>query len=215
MPNHCANQLIVSGPSAQRIKEFLSGHGPYWGPPFFNKAPEGLSEAEKIEYFRAKHFEGEPSPIDLNKIIPVPEEVIAAGYSDSGYYWCYDNWGTKWGCYETSIVCDEEDKVVYQFNTAWAPFKESIFEKLHEVFPDLTFQLDYYETGCGVVGRYLVGPDIELESYSQRIPDDSPVYGREIEPENEDGDWDWEEPEWDSVDVDGKPWEFSATISAG
>ena len=73
---------------------------------------------------------------------------VKYGFS-SWYYWCIENWGTKWNAYET----DFDEEYLY-FQTAWdTPLP--IFEKIAELNPDTWFQVKYYDeaTGrnCGIV----------------------------------------------------------------
>ena len=72
-------------------------------------------------------------------------------YGASTWYdWCWDNWGTKWN---SSDAYWEDSKCV-SFNTAWnAP--TPIFKKLSELFPDVTFTVEYADedvgSNCGII----------------------------------------------------------------
>lgn len=66
------------------------------------------------------------------------------GY-ETWYGWCNHNWGTKWNS------CDavwRSDNYV-EFETAWN-MPEEIFLKLAELFPNLTFEVDFADEDIGI-----------------------------------------------------------------
>ena len=79
---------------------------------------------------------------------PVPEEL-----GDWDYYWCRDNWGTKWDATDSQV----EDSDIH-FNTAWGP-PTAWLEKVAEKYSTLSFTLRYAESGCGFSGvlKYVDG----------------------------------------------------------
>ncbi len=95
-------------------------------------------------------------PIDFDKIIPYPKDKKykgAKGYSDYGYTWCCENWGTKWPAGNFSDVkyrflSKKKAKWSISFNTAWAP-PVPIMNKLADLYPKLKFTLKSYECGMG------------------------------------------------------------------
>jgi len=101
------------------------------------------------------------------------------GFNSGGYEWCRDNWGTKWGIYDTVIedsnledVEEEFGKVFISFNSAWSP-PLPIIKKMAEAFPDLTFSLLYYERGaqyCGVltIKKGQILDDFQANYYGDR-----------------------------------------------
>lgn len=68
------------------------------------------------------------------------------GYNNGGYEWCHENWGTKWDAGDFEDVNNGYDPVIYKFTTAWAPPLPVIL-KLSEMWPSLTFVIEYYESG--------------------------------------------------------------------
>ena len=62
MPNWCANKLTITGPEAevQAFKEKAVGHSPW-------SKPEELVNVE-------------PNVLNFHSLVPVPDEVLAAGY---------------------------------------------------------------------------------------------------------------------------------------
>ena len=84
----------------------------------------------------------------LSAIIPMPKEY--EGKYPEWYDWCVSNWGTKWDveCFETIM---EEDYMVFQFDSAWAP-PVPWLEIVAKLFPKLKFTLKYDEPGMGFMG---------------------------------------------------------------
>lgn len=126
MPNHVENDLRVTGDKEElkRFKEFAKGKYPW-------------------------NEDKEKELLSCNKFIPAPEDAIK-DYNKVGYNWCIENWGTKWGFYEVELQ-EEDDELFYTFSSAWSP-AIPVIEKMGEMFPELTFDLRYYEGGMGFHG---------------------------------------------------------------
>jgi hypothetical protein len=133
MPNWCNNQLSVRGPvvDVQRFKEKAVGHSPWLTP------KEIRNE--------------EPSPLNFHSLVPVPEEMIKAGYNEVAYNWEKAHWGCKWGDCNAQILHEGQGHVTYEFDTAWVPPTEFI-EQASKDWPALRLQLDYDEPGNGLHG---------------------------------------------------------------
>ena len=71
---------------------------------------------------------------------------------DRWYYWCIDNWGTKWELSELGIEYDDE-VLELTFSTAWSP-PEGVMQELKDRYPDLGFTCFYDEPGMEVAGYY-------------------------------------------------------------
>ena len=83
MPNYCYNEITIEGNPAELKKQ-------------------------------ARFVKSKESDFDFNKIAPYPEEYaeldrkaeeyrketgkmdIQDGFNSGGYFWCINNWGTKW-----------------------------------------------------------------------------------------------------------------------
>lgn len=85
--------------------------------------------------------------LDFNKIVPEPrwEED-----SDEWYAWRNQNWGTKWNASEVDTT-NEPEEIIYGFSTAWGPPIEFL-ETAAKKFPNLYFNLAFYEEGCCFAG---------------------------------------------------------------
>ena len=66
------------------------------------------------------------------------------GYLD-WYEWSIANWGTKWDAYSIRVE-ETDDKLIYQFDTAWSP-PTPFIEKMVETFQMLDFEHWYFDEG--------------------------------------------------------------------
>ena len=129
MPNWCSNNLTITGPQVdvEAFKTKAVGHSPWEEP------------------------EGEPDTLNFHSLVPVPEEVLKAGYEPAGHDWELANWGCKWGASDPEILDEWEGHVEYEFHTAWSPPIEFL-QKVAVQWPSLVFVLAYEEPGIGFKG---------------------------------------------------------------
>ena len=80
--------------------------------------------------------------IDLNKIIPMPDDV------DDSYSWCIANWGTKWNSYGYDSFDTSDNTDTIFFLTAWSA-PHPILEKLTTMFPTITFEHEWADEDIG------------------------------------------------------------------
>ncbi len=135
MPNWCDNDLTIGG---------------------------SLADVTKVVELLAGIDDGEPTLVDFNKVLPIPEGED------------YDaRWGTKWNACH---VCDawdwqseDEDYAMVEinFSTAWSP-PIPVIDKLIELFPDCKFELRYYECGCAFQGIKNNSGHVSLDYYGSR-----------------------------------------------
>lgn len=128
------------------------------GPFDFNRIvpyPEHFRELDRIA---SEWHEQNPRPWSPELQASRPKD----GYNQGGYEWCLENWGTKWnascvslGDLETWRAGDGTERAVVEvhFSTAWSPPKP-IIERASILFPELTFDLRYFERGQGFNGRF-------------------------------------------------------------
>jgi hypothetical protein len=129
MPNWCLNKLTITGAQAdvQAFKAKAVGHSPWLEP------------------------EGNPDALNFHSLVPIPEELLKAGYDSAGYDWEMANWGCKWGASGPGILVEREGHVEYEFCTAWSPPTEFL-KKVAVQWPSLVFVLAYEEPGMGFKG---------------------------------------------------------------
>jgi hypothetical protein len=129
MPNWCSNRLTITGPEAdvQAFKTKAVGYSPWFKP------------------------EGDPDVINFHSLVPVPEDVLKAGYGSAGYDWERENWGCKWGPSDPTILDEREGYVEYEFSTAWSP-PGQFLQTVAAQWPALLFVLEYEEPGMAYKG---------------------------------------------------------------
>lgn len=145
MPNHVANELVITG-CDRAISNFInqaSGIPIHWN---------GSEKPERIELLELSNFihpelknRGKELTIAYSKF---GDEVV-------GYEWCIQNWGTKWGAYNTILKDQEwhgEGQVSYQFNTAWSTISPEVCLQMSILNPGLYFELNYFESLMGFQG---------------------------------------------------------------
>lgn len=75
------------------------------------------------------------------------ENMRLYGHKD-WYDWSIENWGTKWDAYEVSYEYDGGSELELNFQTAWSTPKP-IFDKLAEMFPELSIYIEYADEDWG------------------------------------------------------------------
>jgi hypothetical protein len=158
MPNLCGNRLTITGPEAD-VNTFVAGIVP--------------------------NDNGEPCIVDA--YLPFPHELKGEDnvFTDEGWAWTAENWGTKWGDYDTYLASYSPGEAVYHYTTAWTPMDRAI-EKISTQFPTLQFVTEYEEEGNGLLGA---------TAHRNGVTLDSQTLGNEEWPELKelpDGDFDWD-----------------------
>ena len=164
MPNWCENRLVVKGEKADLILFQTKVKGTH--------ATYTLSEAEKEMYKRMGESEKneEVHNFTFNSLVPVPQEVLEAGFNGVGYNWQSENWGTKWDIHGANVMDESDEEVIYSFDTAWAP-PEPWVKQVSALFPKLTFELAYFEPGMMFAGYMIYQNDevIDEEHVSDSV----------------------------------------------
>jgi len=186
MPNSCENTLIIAG-EKWNVADFLEQ---------VKTSEDALDSAQKHTIINNLY----PMPDELNDTTaqfgdsiddPQYEQKQAniAKYGHADWYgWRNAHWGTKWGDCHTILVDEVYDgefgKLMFQFDTAWAPPVEGLTH-IAKSFPRLLMDLRYYEPGMQFQG-YLVLCGEEV------IADVSMEYM-----ENSTTRWEWIDDEYD------------------
>lgn len=151
MPNHVEHDMSVRGP-AEDLRAFET----------FAQEGERLLSANKFipypEAYARPDAEREAWwKLDKTNRGPMPPD----GFNAGGYEWCVDNWGTKWGIYQSQKIthANRMGTVVgdlgYSFQSAWSPALK-VIEAMSRRFPSLRFKVRYYEMGCQFQGHFVV-----------------------------------------------------------
>ena len=117
----------------------------------------------------------EKEPYVIAQHMPIPDDFKGDGW----YTWCVNNWGTKWGDYETHLFKEEPDEAIFHYQTAWGPYSDEFLQKISEPFPTLTFLMQYEERGCCFLGVSVVRDGEIL--YSNCIEPELPEYNEDDE----------------------------------
>lgn len=101
MNNWCFNLLRVTGPSenVSRFQNQAVGFSP-WRTPQAGQAPDVLN---------------------FQSLLPIPNDVLAAGYRLAGRRWAWRHWGCRSGADWSTLVNAWDGGVLYQFDTVWVP----------------------------------------------------------------------------------------------
>jgi len=160
MPNWCWNMLSVSG-DRKELKRFVA----------FVKTGDDL--------------------LDFNKAIKYPNKFVDKtkedkkewkGFNNGGYWWCVNNWGTKWNSSDVELDYDKRKcYAVFSFETAWAP-SLGVTEALAKKFPKLTFEHEYEEDGCCFAGisTFKDGKMLEEEEWEIEYDDEEEGMVRKV-----------------------------------
>ena len=137
MPNHCINQMVVTGD-----EESLE---------LFVERAKGEEWAFDLNSFV-------PMPVEIrNTTSPALDEetakkLVAKHGRYARYNWAMANWGTKWGCYYVNVGEIEGGSVEYRFCTAWSTFGENVLIAMSASYPTLYFEHNFAETENGFWG---------------------------------------------------------------
>ena len=145
MANWCINSLEVTGDEVkveEFTKKFMDG-----GVNAFIPTPKELEDTE--------------APAQYKDPEKAKENIEKYGAAD-WYDWRVKNWGTKWDVGELCLTDRSEGYAYFTFETAWSPIVEAI-SKIAKMYPELTFSLDYEESGMGFFGKAIFR-DGELSS---------------------------------------------------
>lgn len=89
------------------------------------------------------------------------------GYNSGGYEWCNGKWGTKWGIYDVDFTPHTKRGALLSFRSAWSPPSVAVFQALAKKFPNLTFEIEYFEGGAAYCGGMTFWSEHECEDYER------------------------------------------------
>lgn len=180
MPNHCSNQLTVSGPRS-RVFDFCRDH---------YRRPQAWETPETVEEHK--------TVLDFSLCAPYPKGIRVG---DGWYDWRIEAWGTKWNAYDLSpltfpeviesVFVDETTdtaQITYSFSTAWSP-PTRWQEAASSAYPDLTFALGWEEASCDFWGAQVLQDNDILNLVEGACSDFCP-----------------EDVDWDDVDASEQAW---------
>ena len=175
MPNHCETDVYIRGPQ-EKVNEFAKWLEeieplnrdicrallPY--PEHFAKMDE---EAKAFSFFNGSVSKEEAQA--ARDAYQAKYGHTKDGYNSGGYEWCNRNWGTKWGVYETDFTPHTKRGALFSFQSAWSPPADRVFQALSEKFPDLTFEIEYFEGGAAYCGGMTFYSKPDCEDYEREF----------------------------------------------
>lgn len=140
MPNHCENDLHISG-SEEAVNALLAAIGADLPEPKFDfnaiiSYPKCFQDLDDESRAAAKED---------------PYRYVKDGYNQGGYDWCSENWGTKWNAYEAKRR--DYNGTILTFQTAWC-FPRPVIIALAKAHPLCTLRLEYFEGGGAFAGGF-------------------------------------------------------------
>lgn len=168
MPNWVENELEVTGPPGKLLEFKEKARG----------KPHGYGEDGEVKALCEDNFIPYPERFrELDRVTHGYEQAHPDdwqgrpkdGFNQGGYEWCCENWGTKWGFCHVELAEEAPGRLFYTFDTAWSP-PEPLIRRMGTMFPELTFELTYYEAGMGFQGSLVIengeSVDEKQETYS-------------------------------------------------
>ena len=144
MPNWCTNILSLTGnrTSIDKFKQMATS-GEEGVFKFQNLIPMPTDKERQLE---------ESKECYLRKFTTPGQEENSL--EDAWYHWRVHNWGTKWDLDEEAVqeILEDENCLILEFDTAWSP-PVPLVEAICKLFPQLEFQLEYYELGNFFAGH--------------------------------------------------------------
>ena len=164
MPNHVFAHISVEKKYADKLREIskvgLCRH--------YQPMPEELELFKWYKKSNPDHQYGEANWFTFQKeqkewIEKQKKFNLAQHGAEDWYAWAINNWGTKWGCYETHFN-EDDNGAYYSFSTAWSPIDYSIMYELLKDIPDLDYEWEE-EQGYGEMHEYKEGQCVSLEEW--------------------------------------------------
>ena len=155
MPNWCDNSVRIRGSKEDiaAVKEKLNGPN---NMVFDFNAIKPMPQALLNVSAPAKMHE-DPQKVEFNK-----KKYGAVDWYD----WANNQWGTKWNASEAQLSEEDEENIVYTFQTAWAP-PMPVYEEFTRQWPNLKIYVSYDESGMGFSGWtcYVNGQEENSKQY--------------------------------------------------
>ena len=154
MPNWVHNQLRITGPK-EKVQEFKKG--------FIEKGFEfTLPMPEEIRNTELSW----PMPEEERK----KQEELAKKYGHGNWHsWANVNWGTKWNANAVYLSKDNDNEVIFVFDTAWSEPIPWLVETSKK-YPELEFKMSFIEPMNDISGSIIckngeISPENEQPNY--------------------------------------------------
>lgn len=159
MPNHCSNTLIIQGEedTIDRVRKILADttrededltfRGVKDRPEEIDSIHCGCRTIDGKTCKRWRETDEGAVPVTDVEVERLRDEYGAADPLE----WSRVHWGSKWNGYWSTKTVDEDERLVYEFTSAWAP-PDRFLHALRERFPRTTITLEYHEPNMGLEG---------------------------------------------------------------
>ena len=97
------------------------------------------------------------------------------------YPWSINNWGTKWDCNNARLITENENELIYEFETAWSVAAEAL-AALSEQFPKVTISVLYADEDIGSnCGMFQIKDSCEIfEWFPEDEHHESHIYAQNV-----------------------------------
>lgn len=135
----------------------------------FDSIPEDYEQDWDEAYRQHICFENIVPPPDDPAYRDEPSQKEAQNSPNWWYTWNVENWGTKWGSYDTELI----DERTIQFDTAWSP-PLPVIETLSKKYPQIKFELSSFDEGWNFAEKssFIGGVQDDVVNYNCNIEDD-------------------------------------------
>lgn len=164
MPNHVEGliQIIGKEQDLKDLKEFVKEGDSAISANRVIPYPEKFKEMDDAHHARYGYWNSHTPEQQEQSVKDMKNGTyIKDGFNSGGYEWCVENWGTKWGFYNTTVsdiqkMHDGKFILEYHVQTAWAP-AIPVIVALSEQFPNVTIKYWFedegwcYPAGCATI----------------------------------------------------------------
>jgi hypothetical protein len=168
MANWCNNELSIKG-NKQAMNEFLTmlnfdpktnfSMGKIYPIPAEISQTDSPADFRPVKQIQVNMKNGKTKMVDVDEYNRTKKEFnsyctkLKEEYGDDNWYdWCVNNWGCKWDIEDLVIIVQNDEELRIKYETPWSPNCQFI-EYLRSEFPDIYFDLKYYESGVGFSGQ--------------------------------------------------------------
>lgn len=151
MPNWCSNTLTITG-DKQELKRIIDAVSTEKDGSTYYTILQSLYPCPDDLKNTVSGFSSDPEQqAEYKKAY----DANLAKYGFKNWYdWCCTKWGTKWSDNDTELTSQDDTSIVFSFQTAWSPPTAGI-EHISTLFSTVTFELEFYELGCGFAGAFI------------------------------------------------------------
>lgn len=159
MPNWCDNELVISGErdEIEKFKEEAAGENGCLDMEKFKQYPEMFKRQDLIAEENNKKITDELNNMseEERREYLKTHSFMKDGNHSGGLEWLLKNWNTTLNFCGPRLEREDEYGIFYSFYTAWSPPIPIIIE-MSKQFPELFFELRYFEAGMEFNGHLIV-----------------------------------------------------------